>query len=60
MEAGLMEIVWSLNRSWIYDTYFGLYRAIHPEEKSGGKCLGGMFGYRMTRTVRLTPSILFY
>jgi len=24
MEAGLMEIVRSLNRSWIYDTYFSL------------------------------------
>jgi len=26
MEAGLMEIVRSLNRSWIYDTYFSLNR----------------------------------
>jgi len=33
MEAGLMEIIWSLNRSGIYDTYFSLNRAIHP----GGK-----------------------
>src|SRR6218665_2130980 len=37
-EAGLMEIVRSLNRSWICDTSFGLYRAFHPGEKSGGKC----------------------
>src|SRR6218665_848650 len=36
MEAGLMEIVGSLHRNWIYDTYFNLYRAIHPGEKSGG------------------------
>jgi len=28
MEAGLMEIVWSLIRSWIYDNYFSL--AIDP------------------------------
>jgi len=38
MDAGLMEIVLSLNRSWIYDTYFSLYRPIHTGEKSGGKC----------------------
>src|SRR6218665_1141016 len=39
MEDGLMEIVRSLNRSWIYDTYFSLYRAtcIHPGGKFGGK-----------------------
>jgi len=41
MEAGLMETVRSLNRSWIYDTYFSFYRAIHPGEKSGAKCRGG-------------------
>jgi len=29
-EAGLMEIVRSVNRSWIYDSYFSLYRPIHP------------------------------
>jgi len=40
MEAELMEIVWSVNGSWIYDTYFSLYRAIHPEEKVRWKCLG--------------------
>jgi len=28
--------IWSLNRSWYYDTYFSLYRAIHPGERSGG------------------------
>src|SRR6218665_3926508 len=39
LEAGLMVIVRSLNRSWIYDTYLSLYRAIHPGEKSGRKCL---------------------
>jgi|SRR6218665_818435 len=41
MEAGLMEIVRSLNKSWIYDTYFSLYRPIHLGEKSGGKRPGG-------------------
>ena len=42
MEAGLLEIVRSLNRSWIDDdTYFSLYRAIHPGKSSGGKCPGG-------------------
>jgi len=41
MEAGLMEIVRSLNRSWIYDTYFSLYRAIHPGGKVRGKYPGG-------------------
>src|SRR6218665_3064571 len=38
MEAGLMQTVRSLNRSWIYDTYLSLYRAIHLGEKSRGKC----------------------
>ena len=28
-----MDIVRSVNRSWIYDTQFSLYRAFHP----GGK-----------------------
>ena len=32
-----MEIVWPLNRSRIYDTYFSLYRAI----RLGGKCPRG-------------------
>jgi len=40
MEAGLMEIVRFLNRSWIYDTYFSWYRLIHRGEKSKGKFPG--------------------
>jgi len=39
MEAGLMEIVQSLNRSWIDDIYFSLYRPIYPGEMFGGECL---------------------
>ena len=35
MEAGLMEIVRYVNRCWIYDSYFSLYRPIYP-----GKCPG--------------------
>ena len=42
MEAGLMEIVRSLNRNWIFYTYFSLYRPIHPGGKSGR---GEMSGY---------------
>ena len=38
MEAGLTEIVRSVNRSWIYDGYFSLYRPIHP----GGNVRGGI------------------
>jgi len=38
MEVGLTEIVRSVNRSWIHDTWFSLYRAFHP----GGKVRGGM------------------
>ena len=30
MEVGLMEIVRSVNRSLIYDSYFCVYRPIHP------------------------------
>src|SRR6218665_3564936 len=37
MEASLMEIVRSLNRSWIYNAYFSLYRPIHPGGKVQGK-----------------------
>jgi len=33
MEAGLMEIVLSVNRSWVDDAYFSLYRPIHPRGK---------------------------
>ena len=39
MEAELMELVRPVNRRWIYDTYFSLYRAIHPG-KSPGECPG--------------------
>jgi len=41
MEAGLMELGWFLNSSWIYDTYLNWYRAIHPAEKSGGGKMSG-------------------
>jgi len=37
MEAGLMELVLSLNRSWIYDTDFSLYRPIYTGRMSGGE-----------------------
>ena len=30
-----MEILLSVNRNWIYDSYFSLYRPIHPGEMSG-------------------------
>src|SRR6218665_722814 len=40
MEAGWTEIVRSVNRSWIYDTYFSLYRAIHPVGKVRGEMSG--------------------
>jgi|SRR6218665_2380557 len=33
-----MEIIRSLNRSWIDDTHFSLYRPIHPKGKVRGKC----------------------
>jgi len=36
MEAVLMNIVRSVNRSWIYDSYFSLYRPIHLGELSWG------------------------
>ena len=38
MEAGLMEIVRPLNRSWIHATYFSLYRAIFIRGKCPGEC----------------------
>jgi len=44
-----MEIIRSLNRSWIYDTYLSLYEAIHPGEKSGGKCPGENVRGEMSR-----------
>ena len=37
-----MEIVRSVNRSWAYDSYFSLYRPIHPGEMSGGNVRGEM------------------
>jgi len=40
METGLMEIVQSLNRSWIDDNYFSLYKPIHH----GGHVQGEMSG----------------
>ena len=33
----MMDIVQSVNRNWIYDTYLSLYRALHP----GGKVRQG-------------------
>jgi len=35
-----MEIVRSLNRSWIYETHFSLCRAIRPGEKVRGESPG--------------------
>jgi len=35
MEAGLMEIVRTLNRSWICDAYFILYRPVHLGKSPG-------------------------
>jgi len=29
MEAGLMKVVQSLNRSWTHDSYFSLCKPIH-------------------------------
>jgi len=40
LEAGLMRIVRSVNRSWTESTYFSLCRPIH-QRKSGGKCPWG-------------------
>ena len=36
MKVVLMEIVRSVNRSWIYDTYFSLYRAFIRGKSPGG------------------------
>jgi len=33
-----MEVAQSVNRSWICESYFSLYRPIHPGEMSGGNC----------------------
>ena len=46
MEVGLMEIVRSVNRSWIDDAYLNLYRLIHPGKKSGGCVRGKLSGYQ--------------
>jgi len=44
MEAGLMKIARSLNRSWTNDNYFSLQRPSHrgenPEANVQGKCPG--------------------
>src|SRR6218665_2086970 len=49
MELGLIDIVRSVNRSWIYDTYFSLYRAFHPGGKvRGGNVRGEMSGYQFS------------
>ena len=47
MEVELMEKVLSVNRSWIYDTYFSLYRAFHPGAKSGGWEMSGYQRYTL-------------
>ena len=38
MEAGLLEIVLSVNRSCIGDAYFSLYIPIHPGRKVREEC----------------------
>src|SRR6218665_620790 len=38
MEVGLMERVRSVNRRWIYGSYFSLYRPIHPRRNVRGNC----------------------
>src|SRR6218665_413660 len=38
MEAGLVEIVLSVNRSWVDDANFSLYRPVHPGGKVRGEC----------------------
>ena len=53
-----MEIVRSLNRSWIYDTYFSLYRPIHSEEKSGGNVKGEYPSIHTLKTVYLISPYL--
>ena len=59
MTVGLMEIVRSVNRSWIYDTQFSLYRAFHPGGKSGGgKCPGELSEYHLYLFLTCTYRIL--
>jgi len=38
VEAGLTKIVWSVNKSWNHDSYFSLYRPIHPRGNVRGIC----------------------
>ena len=56
MEAALVEIVRSLYRSWLYDSYFSLYRPIHPGkspgEMSGEKCPDTMKNYITLQSAR--------
>jgi len=53
-----MEIVRSLNRSLAYNTYFRLYRAIHPGGKVRGENVRGeMSGYHII--IILRAPILF-
>ena len=37
MEVGLMKKVRSVNRSWIYGSYFSIYRPIHPRGNVRGE-----------------------
>ena len=55
MEVGLMEIVRSVNRSWIYDSHFSLYRPIHP---GGGKCPGELYEYPHTKTKATSHNVM--
>ena len=49
-----MEIMLSVNRSWIDDAYFSLYRPIHPGKNSGGgEMSGGNCPNTMLRFLRL-------
>jgi len=59
MEAGSMKIVRSLNRDWIYDTYFSLYRAIHPGEKSGGNVQIPLITLQIDLSVNLVAMPLY-
>ena len=55
----LMEIVRSLNRSWIYDTYFSLYRAIHLGENVRGEMSGGKYPDTIPLTGSKVAPMLF-
>ena len=56
----MMEIVRSLNRSWIYDTYFSLYRLelFIREKCPGRKCPGG--NVRIPHTCRSMMKCFFF